>query len=385
MASKILIITVAGDLHTNAVQWALQQSGCELSNWVVTDYPEHQSISQAISDRGESLAIGGVGQHIQSKKFDTVWLRRFWKSPIPKQLHPADRSAAAQSVESMRRSLLSVLAPNAFWVNPQHTLHRAGYKPVQLSLAKRLGLQIPNTLISNDPNAVRDFYQSSNGKVIYKPLDSMVWKKGEVKKVTYTTALTEQDLADDVAIQLCPAIFQKNITKAYEIRATFMGATCIAVKLDTQGIDDIEQDWRHGSAKGISLKPAPIDLPKDIYQRCREFMRQMDIVYGAFDFIVTPDGEYIFLEVNHGGQFLWIELENPDCPLLQVFSEFLLSADPDFLWSGLKKPELSMTSYQTSEHYARFVDDPNQGHEPYEYQFNRESTDSQPMQHDQGI
>lgn len=380
MTKKTLIITVAGDLHSNAIQWALTQYDCDLHTWVVTDYPAGQTISQAVSDNNESLNIDDAVEHFQLIDFDVVWLRRFWKSPISMELHAADRAAASQAVDTVRRSLLSLIAPDAFWINPANTLRSAGDKPVQLSLARRLGLQIPNTLISNDPKAVRDFYQSCGAQIIYKPLDSMVWKNGETKRVTYTTALTEQDLSDDAAIQLCPAIFQQNITKAYEIRATFMGATCMAVKLETQGIDDVEQDWRHGSANGISLKPIPVELPQPVYERCREFMRHMNIVYGAFDFIVTPNAEYIFLEVNHGGQFLWVELENPDCPMLQVFSEFLLSANPDFEWDGKIKPQLSMAAYKASEHYQRFVQDPSQGHEPYEYQFNVEKSQAKATQ-----
>lgn len=32
-------------------------------------------------------------------------------------------------------------------------------------------------------------------------------------------------------------------------------------------------------------------------------MRKLGIIFGCFDFIVTPDEEYVFLEVNPMGQF----------------------------------------------------------------------------------
>ena len=35
------------------------------------------------------------------------------------QLHPADREYAEESCRDMRESVLSTLAPNAFWVNPR--------------------------------------------------------------------------------------------------------------------------------------------------------------------------------------------------------------------------------------------------------------------------
>ena len=36
-------------------------------------------------------------------------------------------------------------------------------------------------------------------------------------------------------------------------------------------------------------------------------MRDLEIYYGALDFIVDIDGNWVFLEVNSMGQFLWIE------------------------------------------------------------------------------
>jgi D-alanine-D-alanine ligase-like ATP-grasp enzyme len=36
-------------------------------------------------------------------------------------------------------------------------------------------------------------------------------------------------------------------------------------------------------------------------------MKAFDLIYGAFDFIVTPEGRYVFLEVNPSGQYMWVE------------------------------------------------------------------------------
>ena len=39
----------------------------------------------------------------------------------------------------------------------------------------------------------------------------------------------------------------------------------------------------------------------------QQMFAALDIIYGAVDFIVTPDGDYIFLEVNPAGQFMWMQ------------------------------------------------------------------------------
>ena len=57
----------------------------------------------------------------------------------------------------------------------------------------------------------------------------------------------------------------------------------------------------------------------------------MGLVFGCFDLVVTPEDEYVFLEVNQMGQFLFVE-RFCGLPLLDAFSEFLLQADADFSW-----------------------------------------------------
>jgi len=42
-------------------------------------------------------------------------------------------------------------------------------------------------------------------------------------------------------------------------------------------------------------------------QKLKRFMKLSNLSYGIFDFIRTPDGELIFLEVNSDGQWKWLE------------------------------------------------------------------------------
>jgi glutathione synthase/RimK-type ligase-like ATP-grasp enzyme len=49
------------------------------------------------------------------------------------------------------------------------------------------------------------------------------------------------------------------------------------------------------------------DLPDDVADKLRAMMRRLGLVYGAIDLRLTPDGRYVFLEVNPAGQFLYVE------------------------------------------------------------------------------
>jgi glutathione synthase/RimK-type ligase-like ATP-grasp enzyme len=55
------------------------------------------------------------------------------------------------------------------------------------------------------------------------------------------------------------------------------------------------------------LEYEAVDLPREVEAKILAFMKAFDLIYGAFDFIVTPDGRYVFLEVNPSGQYMWVE------------------------------------------------------------------------------
>jgi len=61
-------------------------------------------------------------------------------------------------------------------------------------------------------------------------------------------------------------------------------------------------------------------------------MQQMSVVFGCFDFIVTPDDEIVFLELNEQGQFLWVEQIVPELCYLDVFAEFIINQTFNFSW-----------------------------------------------------
>lgn len=50
-----------------------------------------------------------------------------------------------------------------------------------------------------------------------------------------------------------------------------------------------------------------ISCPDGIIMKCYKLMDDFNLAFGAFDFIVTPENEWIFLEVNPNGQWLWLE------------------------------------------------------------------------------
>ena len=84
-----------------------------------------------------------------------------------------------------------------------------------------------------------------------------------------------------------------------------MGERVFAAEIASQSSARTRHDWRHYD---VDSTPHTVhQLPPAIERACITLVRSLGLVYGAIDFVLTPDGEYVFLEINPNGQYLWIE------------------------------------------------------------------------------
>ena len=216
--------------------------------------------------------------------------------------------------------MLGLIAPEAVWVNPPDAAITAGYKMLQHSAATALGFATPATLYSNDPRQIRDFVRSQGGEVVYKPLRGLPWRGEESIWMSFTSRLTEDKLVEDDLLRNAPGIYQQLIPKAFELRVTVMGDCILTAKIESQDTQHGTLDWRRAPEE---IKACAFELPSEVDDLCLRLMARLGIVFGCFDFIVTPEGDHIFLEVNEAGQFLFLE-QDTGLPLLDRFSDFLL-------------------------------------------------------------
>ena len=330
---RVLIPTILYDTHSTAVGMGLEAKGHEAILWHGADFPKRQQGSINISEDGShSWRLSGSALDLEGEgtDFDVVWYRRVSEPVLPENLHSGDRLIAQRTCEAFSRALWKLIAPNAFWVNPLATRGMADLKPVQLIEAKRVGLTIPPTLCSNEPAMIREFLKAHENNTIYKPYLPAVWKRGEDQFLLLTSSISTDDLPGDEVLRLSSGIFQKRIEKAYELRVTYMGDFYIATKILSQENDSTRLDWR-ADYGALEIEPFKL-LPTALDKACKRLMERLGIVFGCFDFIVTPDGDYVFLEVNEMGQFLWIEEMNPEILMLDPFCEFLMARKVDFEW-----------------------------------------------------
>jgi glutathione synthase/RimK-type ligase-like ATP-grasp enzyme len=325
---RILIPTYPGDVHAVEVALALADRGHEALLWYGSDFPLLQTASIDIRDSAVGWEVSGPDLQARGP-FDVLWMRRPTPPVLPETLHPGDLPVARREWQDFLGGLYHLAAPDAFWVNPLASRFRADLKPVQLREAARAGLTVPPTRMSNDPVRIRSFLEEFRGRTVYKPFYPAQWNHDAGAAVLLTSDITVDDLPDDETLRLTPGIFQVKVEKSHELRVTILGEHVVTARLLSQESEVTRVDWR---AAGPRVRVEPDRLPEEVQRACLRLMRSLGIVFGAFDFIVTPAGEHVFLEVNPAGQFLWVEESCPELRLLAPFVDFLAARRPDFRW-----------------------------------------------------
>lgn len=188
------------------------------------------------------------------------------------------------------------------WLPPPGRAADAEYKPTQLRVAAGIGLKVPRTLITNDPDAARAFADSIDGAIVLKPFSPVRGTAhGDVVAV-YTSRLTAEDLPNS-DIATTAHLFQEWVPKAHEVRLTAVGGRIFAAEIHA-GSDSAYTDWRSDYESHTYAVCQP---PRRVETGVLRMLDRLGLPYGAFDFVVILDGEWWFLEVNPHGQYAFVE------------------------------------------------------------------------------
>src|SRR5699024_8018709 len=191
------------------------------------------------------------------------------------------------------------------------------YKPVQLATAVRCGLTVPDTLISNHVASVRRFAESAT---VTKTLGAPTIREEGAYKTAFTHVMTEADRVDLHGVEVTAHQFQRWVPKEYEARVLVVGDSVFGCAIHAHTAETYV-DWRNDYA---ALSYSPVAVPPEVAAGALEYCVTLQLCYAAFDFVVTPDGQWVFLECNPGGQFGWIEDET-GLPITETLGDVLAS------------------------------------------------------------
>ena len=184
-------------------------------------------------------------------------------------------------------------------------------KMLQLAVAKSIGAKVPDTCYANYKSAFENLCSKHEMLSLKTINNDSIFVEGEKEYVFYSQKCKSADLMKQApeAFSQTACYLQNYIDKKYELRITVCCNDIVACKIDSQiqGETTGKIDWRQGY--DYNLRQEIVEIPDSVKDLCLSYLKRMKLNFGCFDFIVTPDDEYIFLECNPNGQWLWIELE----------------------------------------------------------------------------
>lgn len=304
--SMFLIISRPRDAHVDYMLPQLQATGHFVHRLFLEQLPDEKHIELSIEQGDFSGVISSGIDGFGLEKIKSAWVRPAGDFVVSQAIANEQHKAfVARESRVVLESLYSIL--NCRWVNHPACTSLADNKIYQLTMAQKLGFRIPRSVVTQDPDKAKAFFYSCKERMIVKPFKSFSFRNDDGSLVAIPTHLvTTNDLAQLSWINVCPTLLQEYIEKDVELRITVVDDKVFACAIHSQEHELTQVDWRLG-VNSESLRYSKYTLPDSVSEFCVSLNRSLGLSFSAIDMIKTPKGEYVFLEVNPNGQWLWIE------------------------------------------------------------------------------
>lgn len=217
-------------------------------------------------------------------------------------VRPGEPGSAAGRRASMVFLALAASLPGIV-LNPPAAGRSNGAKPYQLGLIARSGFDVPETLVTTDPEAARAFLRR-HGRVVYKSLSG-------IRSIVAT--LEPGDEARLNGVRTGPVQLQKWIA-GLDVRVHVVGERFFAC-----AVRSAAADYRYA---GTAAELSTYDLPPAIGDRLVALAHRMGLRLAGVDLRLAPDGAWICFEVNPSPGFTWYE-DSTGQPIAAAIAEEL--------------------------------------------------------------
>ncbi len=321
----VLVVTQKFDPHVDRVLPILKRRGMPFFRLNTDDFHAEYVVSTS-ADLGAVRVRDVWGRAVTfPDDVAAVWYRK----PVPPAAPVAvtDVEAVRVVAAEVTEFLASLWSwPVARWVNDPARNERAARKLPQLGLASRLGLRVPRSLVTNDPVEARAFVAGLPGAAACKSLKAYGYRDGEDERFIFARRVEATGFAAEAeAVAHCPTLLQEYVEKDHELRVTIIGERSFCCRIDSQGTGEARTDWRRADPFDLPHRIVPLDAT--VERALRGMLEAHGLAYGAFDLIVTPQGEIVFLELNPNGQWLWIEMIT-EAPMAEAMADLLGGSGP---------------------------------------------------------
>ena len=219
-----------------------------------------------------------------------VYLRPYDSRQVPAVAREGPASPAWRHASAVDHVLAawSELTP-ALVVNRLGAMASNNSKPYQQEQLRKLGFAVPETLITTDPEAAREFWEQHED-VIFKSI-------GATRSIVSRMTPAHAERLSDVGF--CPTQFQRYISGT-DHRVHVVGEEVFACEVLSSA-----DDYRYPGQHTVDLRACRI--PRDVEDRCRFAASALGLHVAGIDLRRTPEGEWYCFEANPSPAFTFYE------------------------------------------------------------------------------
>lgn len=320
---NILIFTHSNDISTDLViKWL------EYKNARYLRLNEDDKIAgiDIISD--DDIKLKYRSCTVSLKDYDTYWYRRPGGTDFAYTIKNYFDKYYSNYCSHELESILPYIENSISNHSLNNFKDRKNDKLLCLQIAKQVGLNVPNWIITDDIDVLQNF-QKTYEKIITKPMNMPYFNimySNKNYEISYCTNIVTREqinnLTENNKNSFYPTFFQEYIDKYIEIRCFVVKGAIFSMAIFSQQNENTKIDCRMDSREK-PLRCVPFLLPEELENTVRVFMNEVNIDSGSIDFILSSaDDKFYFLEVNPIGQFTYVS-RNCNYNIEKIIGEYL--------------------------------------------------------------
>lgn len=307
----IVLWGAPGDGPLDAVHACLARLGADFR---FVDQRDAARSSVAVRVQGHELRVEVAGPR-ESDLLEFYCVGAAYLRPVETEraLPPelaGDRAARLRADDVDRALIAWADLTSALVVNPPAAMAANNSKPYQLRLVAEYGFAVPDTLVTTDPAAVREFAMRHE-RLIYKSVSG-------TRSIVNVLEDAGRDRLEDVAN--APTQFQEYVPGC-DVRVHVAGNEVFATEVRSDA-----NDYRYASLSGNDVALTATTVPTAVADRCRAMTSGMGLAVAGIDLRHTPDDRWVCFEVNPSPAFVYYE-EATGQPIGQAIARLLVRAD----------------------------------------------------------
>jgi len=326
----VLVIALKHDLHSDAVVDHLSRHGVPI---VRIDPTESCSLPTAIKIISEPIFQTSYdfecGQGLDPTLVTGVLCRFAINSLVPApESQPLERFSEAERIATFLAPLRMI--HSSCWINDPWVEERADCRIFQAFLARSLGLNVPEFLVSTCYEDLISFeHRHKHSGVVIKTISDAPLAEVEREfiapeelQATEFNAPYTADFSSSVInrslVDSSPTLLQLRIPKKADIRATVVDQHIFAAAMPFHFGSPV--DFR----QELNVEVHAFELPSEIAQKLVELVARLRLRFASCDLILDQSDGFQFLEANVSGNWLWTE-QGAGLPISTAIAKALMN------------------------------------------------------------